>query len=348
MHAKLNRLLLSKNSFMFLRYIESDIRLNGRCGVNMQRKKALLLVAFLLLGCFLLYLFLFDHNQTKQTIVETQSIMMNEPIENITEVSSTEEEEQLDAEAVVDKPITEEIKEKVREVLEGVFVLFQKDQKIVSIGDSLTQGVGDETKSGGYVGILNHTFEDQNINITIDNFGKRGNRSDQLLKRLDKKEIATSIKEADIVLITIGANDIMNVVKNNWANLHIEPFQTERVEYIKRLTSVFNKINEINPDTEIYLIGFYNPFEQYFSDIEQLGIIMNNWNEAGKSVTEEFENVHFIPVQDLFRPSGVDLFAEDHFHPNTSGYKLIAKRVLEYLEDEVVSEDTEVMSESID
>jgi lysophospholipase L1-like esterase len=314
----------------------------------MQIKKAMLLIANLLFGCFLLYLFLSDHNQTKLANVETQSIMMNEPIENITEVSSTEEEEQLEADVAEDKPITEEIKEKVREVLEGVFVLFKKDQKIVSIGDSLTQGVGDETKSGGYVGILNHTFEDQNLNITIENYGKRGNRSDQLLKRLDKKEIATSIKEADIVLITIGANDIMNVVKNNWANLHIEPFQTERVEYIKRLTSVFDKINEINPDTKIYLIGFYNPFERYFSDIEQLGIIMNNWNEAGKSVTEEFENVQFIPVQDLFSQSQDNLLAEDHFHPNTSGYKLIAKRVLEYLEDEVDSDDTEVTSENLE
>lgn len=44
----------------------------------------------------------------------------------------------------------------------------------MAIGDSLTEGVGDESENGGYVGILNNTFEDNNLNITVDNFGKKG------------------------------------------------------------------------------------------------------------------------------------------------------------------------------
>jgi lysophospholipase L1-like esterase len=163
---------------------------------------------------------------------------------------------------------------------------------------------------------------------------------------LEKKEIITSIEEANIVLITIGANDIMNVVKNNWTYLHLEPFQKERVEYIKRLTSIFTKINEINPDVEIYLIGFYNPLEQYFGEIEQLGMIMDNWNEAGMSVTDEFENVNYIPIYDLFTSPNVDLLAEDHFHPNIKGYKLIAERVLDYLQE--FSEETEITDETME
>lgn len=58
--------------------------------------------------------------------------------------------------------------------MEGALDLFKKDLKIVSIGDSLTEGIGDETENGGYVGILNHTFEDNNLNITVENFGKKG------------------------------------------------------------------------------------------------------------------------------------------------------------------------------
>jgi lysophospholipase L1-like esterase len=316
----------------------------------MQIKRAILLITCLLIGCFLLYIFLPNFNQTKQVSVDTQSTLLKEQINledtSVDEENQIEDDNQLAADENQNLPITEEIKEKVRAVLDDVFVFFKKDLRIVSIGDSLTEGVGDETESGGYVGILDHTFEDQNLNITIENFGKKGNRSDQLLKRLEKKEIKTSIKDANIVLITIGANDIMKVVKNNWSNLDMEPFQEERVKYVERLTSIFNKIIEINPEAEIYLIGFYNPFERYFGEIEQLGMIMESWNEAGMAVTEEFENVNYIPINDIFSSSDENLLAEDHFHPNTKGYKLMARRVLDFLEE--LSEEKEITNETIE
>lgn len=309
----------------------------------MYGKKALIITTSLLLLAFLLYLFLPDFNQTEQVSISmettTASVMKKEVEEHISE-DPVVEEEPLEDEGETDKPVTEEIKEKVREVLEGAIEFFKKDEKIVAIGDSLTQGVGDETENGGYVGILNHTFEDQHLNITIDNYGKRGNRTDQLLKRLEKKEIASSIEDADIVLITIGANDIMKVVKNNITNLKLEPFQEERVEYIDRLTAIFNKINELNPDTQIFLIGFYNPFERYFSNIEELGLIIDTWNDTGQSVANEYDNVIFIPTKDLFINPELSLLSDDYFHPNTSGYKLIAQRVLDYLKE--YSDGTEI------
>ncbi|WP_442600109.1 SGNH/GDSL hydrolase family protein [Neobacillus sp. D3-1R] len=315
----------------------------------MYRKKAIILIASLLTLAFLLYLFLPDFNPSKQVSVSLDapaSVMKKQVEKAVSENSVTEEEQSLQEEDETTKPVTEEIKEKVRAVLEGAIEIFKKDEKIVAIGDSLTQGVGDETESGGYVGILNHTFEDNHINITIENYGKRGNRSDQLLKRLDEKKIASSIKEADIVLITIGANDIMKVVKNNITHLKIEQFQEEREGYVERLKAIFNKINELNPDAQIYIIGFYNPFELYFSDIEELGIIIDTWNETGRSVSEEYDNVIFVPTKDLFVNPDLSLLSDDYFHPNTSGYKLMAQRVLDYLK--VYSENTEITTEEVE
>jgi lysophospholipase L1-like esterase len=303
----------------------------------MQRqKKVISLICALLAVGATLYL-LFNQNRPIQESVMAQTSVKEqaeeqskdtEAEEEIQEVMSVTEEQSQNI-----ATITEEIKENVRGVLEGAVKLFEKDLKVVSIGDSLTQGVGDETESGGYVGILNNTFEDNNLNISIENFGKRGNRTDQLLKRLDNKDIASSIKQADVLLITIGANDIMKIVKNNFTDLKLETFQQERQGYIERVRNIFYKINEMNPDAKIYLIGFYNPFEGYFGDIEELGMIMDNWNDAGKSVTAEFENVDYIPIDDVFEDTKLQLLAEDYFHPNTSGYKLMAKRILDYVEE---------------
>ena len=131
----------------------------------------------------------------------------------------------------------------------------------------------------------------------------------------------------------------MKVLKSNFTNLTLEPFQVERVEYTERLTAMLNKLNELNPDAHIYLIGFYNPFESQFADIKELDMIIDNWNEAEELMTEEYENVTFVPTKDLFTNSTMNLLAADQFHPNTSGYKLIAQRVLEYLK---VTEETRV------
>ncbi|WP_078544525.1 SGNH/GDSL hydrolase family protein [Litchfieldia alkalitelluris] len=312
----------------------------------MKKKKILISMISLIVVCFLLSVFVLELNKTKNESVRVVSNISDAQIVVQSVDTAVEQEEQIAEETKIDKPVAEAIKERVREVIEGALDFFIKDKKIVSIGDSLTQGVGDETDSGGYVGILNHTFEDNHVNITIENFGKRGNRSDQLLKRLEQEEIASAISEADIVMITIGANDIMKVVRSNYTNLNMEPFQKERIQYLERLTAIFNKINDLNPDTQIYLIGFYNPFERYFGDIEQLELILDNWNNAGKAVTEEFDNIYYIPTKDLFSNSAIDLLADDNFHPNTDGYKRIAERVLEYLnefsvENELPIEDIE-------
>lgn len=314
----------------------------------MQRKKVVMMIifGFLLIVSVVIYKLLPDRNLAKvESVKAIASVKQEQPETNevtIDDGATTDEEIQTEQEKVRDNPIKEDIKAKVREVVEIALDFFKKDQKIVAIGDSLTEGIGDETKSGGYVGILNHTFEDNNLNITVENFGKKGNRTDQLLKRLENEDTASAIKKADIVLITIGANDIMNVLKSNFMNVTMEPFQEERVKYVERLTAIFNKINELNPDTEIYLIGFYNPFERHFGEIQELGMIIDNWNEAGKSVSDEYDYVRFIPTKDLFSNANMDLLAEDEFHPNTSGYKRMAQRVLEYMQDP--NEETEINS----
>ncbi|RFA36265.1 hypothetical protein CAI16_05615 [Virgibacillus dokdonensis] len=211
---------------------------------------------------------------------------------------------------------------------------FYQSRHITAIGDSLTQGVGDETKQGGYVGALEQIMTQANTEASFDNFGVRGNRSDQLLKRLQQEDMIASIKQADIVFITIGANDVMGVLKENITNLQMEAFEKARVDYEKRLHKILTNIRTVNANTKIYLLGFYNPFGQYFKDIEELKLIADNWNKTGKEVVTNYENSSFIPISDLFSNTDDNLFAEDNFHPNQVGYERIAERIFEVLKTE--------------
>lgn len=260
--------------------------------------------------------------------VKPETQVQNIEIPEETELEEVEETEETEEE----KPMAEELRDTVSHILENAFGFFAKsDLDIVAIGDSLTQGVGDETNNGGYVGILEDTLNSGDQKISIENFGKRGNRTDQLLKRMEEPEISSSLENADVILVTIGANDIMKVVKNNFADLQYEPFEQEQKNYEERLRTIFENMLEKNPDAEIYLVGFYNPFESYFEDVEELTRIIENWNSTSRAITLEYEEVSYIPVQDLFQAGESQYFSEDNFHPNQRGYRVIAERVFNYI-----------------
>lgn len=227
-----------------------------------------------------------------------------------------------------------QISDVLSDAVQGTVDYFSnKETHVTAVGDSLTQGVGDSQGEGGYVGILDRTVNEKSQLVHFDNYGVRGNRTDQLLNRLDDEAVSSAIKDSDIVLITIGANDIMKVVKENITDLSFKDFVKERVGYEQRLRDIFNKIQELNPNTEIYLIGFYNPFGKYFEDIDELDTIVKEWNNIGTAITADYEGATFIPIDDLFSDPDTDeeLFADDNFHPNDLGYKRMAKRVLSYL-----------------
>ncbi|MFB5662453.1 SGNH/GDSL hydrolase family protein [Alteribacillus sp. HJP-4] len=216
----------------------------------------------------------------------------------------------------------------------------RQNKKIVALGDSLTQGVGDPEDNGGYVGLLEEALSENedNPSIEIENYGKRGSRSDQLINRLEEPAVSESVEEADIILITIGANDIMEIVKSNFKNLTYDAFSDETNDYESRIAQLFAAIRSKNEDAHIHLIGFYNPFNEYFSQIPELNQIVEEWNTIGEEQVSQDENASFIPTYDLFKLADERYYSEDNFHPNLRGYALMAERILPYLEEEMYSQ----------
>jgi lysophospholipase L1-like esterase len=210
-----------------------------------------------------------------------------------------------------------------------------KEISIISAGDSLTEGVGDSTKTGGYLPYLRTLLEEEKGIKEVDfyNFGVKGNRTSQLLNRLQKDEIQDKLSTADLVILTIGGNDIMKVVKDNISNLQLSIFDKEREGYINNLYQIMNTIIRVNPDAYIVLVGVYNPFSQWFSDIKELDQIVSDWNVASQRVVANYQNAYFVGIEDLFKNPTESLLHTDNFHPNNKGYELIAERLNETLEE---------------
>jgi len=215
-----------------------------------------------------------------------------------------------------------------------------KDITIVSAGDSLTQGVGDSTKRGGYVPYLKDLLEkDKGIDgVNIVNFGVKGNRSDQLLERLHSKKVKQAVKDANMIIITIGGNDMMKVVRENFSKLSFQAFKQQKQIYEKNLDKAIKDIRSDSPESTIVLVGLYNPFIKWFADISEINDIIDNWNAASKEILSKYPDTHFVEVKDIFDEGSEELLYKDYFHPNDKGYELMAQRIYSTLTNEALDQ----------
>ena len=231
-----------------------------------------------------------------------------------------------------------------------------KNEKVtyVAIGDSLTQGVGDSSNQGGFVPVLSQALEsDFDWQVTSRNYGIAGNTSNQILKRMqEKKDIQRDLKKAKLMTLTVGGNDVIHVIKDNITNLNVNTFTKPAQAYQKRLRQIIELARKENKSLPIYIVGIYNPFYLNFPEMTEMQTIVDNWNQSTEEVSKEYENVYFVPVNDLLY-KGIDgkggvtssddssqsskssqdslndaLFEDDHFHPNNTGYQIMSDAIL--------------------
>lgn len=216
------------------------------------------------------------------------------------------------------------------------------DLRITMIGDSLTEGVGDQTNNGGYRYFLSkELLEESGIDqVQFGAFGKNGLTSAGLKKRLKEEQIIESVQNADIVIITIGGNDVMNVVKKNFMNLQVGDFYKAMDKYEANIKKIISHIKRYNEDVDIYLIGIYNPFQLLLSDIQEFDILMDEWNRRSNQVIAQFDQVYFVEIWEIFEDHNENIIFEgDYFHPNTRGYERMGEEIYKSVKENTISRE---------
>lgn len=199
----------------------------------------------------------------------------------------------------------------------------------LALGDSLTKGVGDEENKKGFTKRLEEKIENFNdTDVYVDNRGKNGRRSDQLLKLIEKGHYDEELENADLITITIGGNDIMKIVKENLTELKKEPFDEERKVFEERLTKIVSEIRTKNKQAPIILIGIYNPFTMLSNEIPEFDHIVDEWNETIEQIANNTQKSCFVKVNDLFDSNSNMIFHSDFFHPNSYGYTMMTERIV--------------------
>lgn len=219
----------------------------------------------------------------------------------------------------------------------------------VAIGDSLTKGVGDSTNQGGFVPLLAQSLTNEtDLEFKAINYGVSGNTSGQILSRMqEKKEIRKDLKQAQLLTITVGGNDLRKAILEDTSNLDLDRFEKASKTYEKNLKQIIELARKDNPDLPIFVVGIYNPLYLNFPDLTELQTLVDQWNQRTEETLSAYQGVYFVPINDLLY-KGIDgksgvteselgketvtndtLYDEDSFHPNNTGYEIMKEAVLE-------------------
>lgn len=199
--------------------------------------------------------------------------------------------------------------------------------QIVSLGDSLTRGVGD--KEGiGYIGRMKEDLQkDYKQKVALTNLAVSGAKMPDLLKQIESSGAQYSIKQADVIVLTIGGNDLFP----GWESLgkiDLETYRPDTATFQNEAKKIIEEIRKLNTDSPIFWLGLYNPFEDV-EDLKGSSNIVVDWNASLEKLALNDKNVYITPTFDLFQNRGKELLYSDHFHPNEVGYTYMADRLVQ-------------------
>lgn len=190
---------------------------------------------------------------------------------------------------------------------------------ILVLGDSIGYGVGDDPDMG--IGKRYAALIDPERTSEVANLSVSGAISADLATLVAAPENAAVISAADLIIISIGGNDLNHLETTDTLSLDAV-FQETITSYQKNLEATLKRIRTLNPEAQIALIGLYNPYPD--QDPQKAQKLLE-WNYKTQLLAAAALKTAFIPTDEAFKYHMNSYLAADSFHPSSSGYQVIAE-----------------------
>jgi lysophospholipase L1-like esterase len=195
----------------------------------------------------------------------------------------------------------------------------------VALGDSLSVGVGASIFSPGFVQryqrLAAMELEDH---VYVRTFAQPGFQSLDVLLELDNDFVKEQIKDADIITITVGGNDLIQAASKFRSDQNEKDFSLALEECMGNFRKIMNGITDLKHDSIhpyiVRLVNLYNPFPNDPLAVKWI----TKFNLQLKSFLKN-PAVSIAEVDRLFRDYEKEYLAHDGIHPNDIGYERIAE-----------------------
>jgi len=249
----------------------------------------------------------------------------------------------------------------------------QTPLKGIALGDSVAAYFGVQEKDG-YVAKLSALLQMQNINNDFTNLAVNGLNTQTLLEQLAKNDVLSEIKNADIITLNIGGNNVLTpfiemlfndleTLINNTAqpspDLLMEFFDKKMTEqqmaalmggitvFQKDLPEIINILHTEAPNAEIFVNTVYNPITPEIGVYASSEILIPLINKIIIDSAEELGYI-VVDIYSIYKKSSdnitnFNLTADSiDIHPNAAGHTLIAEatvtKILENIEAKTAME----------
>jgi len=201
-------------------------------------------------------------------------------------------------------------------------VALKKGDRIVFLGDSITQGGGG---AAGYITVFKKTLDEKQKDLAIEtvNAGISGNKVPDLQRRVDKDVVA---RKPNLVFIYIGINDVWHGEKDPTRGTSKDKFEAGLKEVIGKITATGSKVIVCTPT----VIG------EKKAGANSLDKQLDEYADVSRRVAKEMN----LPLCDLrkafvehLKANNADdkekgILTTDRVHLNAAGNKLVAETML--------------------
>jgi lysophospholipase L1-like esterase len=200
---------------------------------------------------------------------------------------------------------------------------------ILAIGDSLTRGAGDGP-GRGFVEDVAAALRKTHPGLSLQNLAIDGLESDGLKEVLSHPNARELVRRAGVILVSIGGNDLSHSVPRDFTGAPGAGIAPARARLERNLEEILEQARAGNAKAKILVLLLYNPFTSTPEAGAVAASVIVDWNSSIQKIALR-HGVRTIPTFDLFEERA-DRLSRDHFHPNDSGYRVIAERILQVLE----------------
>jgi len=131
----------------------------------------------------------------------------------------------------------------------------------VALGDSLATGSTSRGTTTSYVHGFRSFLEGKyGVEVTMENLAADGDDSTDLLDKLADELFADKVREADIITLSIGGNNIMHAGRNSFSDIDEDAAEEGTKRFEDEYAQIISKIRELNPHAQIISMTLYNPY----------------------------------------------------------------------------------------